>query len=406
MEDTKHYSRRQFLRGASLTTAALVLAACGEDEAPPAEAPEPAAPDPTATPVPPTATPEPEPAAEEPAAEEMAEAMEPISEEEAMAQAEIIVGDVTEFVLSSDEWSGQFGSVTMKMHAAFFDGDMAYHIRTDASNPTYAEENKLVFVPLLGALLERDDTTSAYYTFDDGVDEQLPVISTIPGMDEFSPAMHVYNVTFNGDATLLDSAEAVKAAEEAGDVTIDDSNLVVNCPIIQWPGGQLAVDTALEATLGEGQLFSDPDTENMTVTMKLHQCYPGSRYILTDTSAVPMAPMMAVAASAPTQGMLEAGATDEIWIFHNGIEGSGVMGFQPAIFDHKATNAAWSPFWDHRALEWNEGVEPRILTNSDEIRAAIEAGEVTEYMGVKDSHPNGFVVNCPAPILAPNTFHA
>ena len=54
----------------------------------------------------------------------------------------------------------------------------------------------------------------------------------------------------------------------------------------------------------------------------------------------------------------------------------------------------------------NEGVEARVLTDSDEIRAAIEAGDVTEYMGVKPSHPNGFVVNCPAPILAPNTFAA
>jgi hypothetical protein len=388
----KIYSRRDFLRFAGLGATASILAACSGSGASrlPTVTPAPTNPPATATPV------------SAAAASDLA----PVSEEAAAAQAEIVVGDVVDFVLSSEEWPGMFGSVTMKLHESFFDGDMAYHIQTDANDPTFAQENKLVFVPLLGALLQNEEATSVYYTFENGVNEQQPVLSTIPGQDDFSPAMHVYNVTFTGSPTLLDSAEAVQAAEADGDVTIADTGLVVNCPIIKWPGGSLDVDTALEATLGDGQLFSEPDTNKLEVTLKLHQCYPGSRYILTDTSTADMAPMMHVPASPPTLAMLEAGATDEIWIFHNGIEGSGVMGFQPAIFDHKATNPAWSPFWDHRALEWNEGVEARVLTSSDEIRAAIEAGDVTEYMGVKPSHPNGFVVNCPAPILAPNTFAA
>lgn len=54
--------------------------------------------------------------------------------------------------------------------------------------------------------------------------------------------------------------------------------------------------------------------------------------IVTDTSAAPMAPMMSVAASPPTQALTEIRATDKIWVFGNGLKGSGVMGFQPAIF--------------------------------------------------------------------------
>lgn len=400
MKDIKHYSRRQFLRVASISTAATLLAACGESTTS-NPTPTPQAVAPTNTPQVPTPTSAPVAAAESASAT----AMEAVSEEEALAQAKILVGDVTDFVLSSNDWSGQYGYVTLQMHEALHNGQMIYYISTDTNDPTYATENQKVFVPLLGALLSAEGMTSRFYTFENGTDDQLPVMSTIPGMDEYSAAMHVHHVTFSGDPVLLDSVEAIEAAEEAGDITVEAMNLILNNQVIQWGDEHLVVDTKLEETLGEGQLFEAPDLDNKTVIMKLHQCYPGSRYILTDSSHAGMAAeRMFVPASVPTQGMLELGSTDEIWIFHNGIPGSGVAGFQPAIFDHEAGNPAWSPFWDHRGLEWNEGIEPRLLTNSDEIRAAIEAGDMTEYLGVKPLHPNGFVVNCPAPILAPNTF--
>ena len=119
-----------------------------------------------------------------------------------------------------------------------------------------------------------------------------------------------------------------------------------------------------------------------------------------------MAPMMNVSDAAPTNQLKELGGTDEIWVFGNGIPGPGVMGFQPAIFDNKAGDPAWSPFWDHFTLTWNNEEDARLLTSSEEIRAALDAGELEQFNGVPDSHPTGFVVNCPAPILATNDFSA
>ena len=49
------------------------------------------------------------------------------------------------------------------------------------------------------------------------------------------------------------------------------------------------------------------------------------------------------------------------------------MGFQPAIFDNKATEPAWSPFWQHLTLVWKEDATPRVLQSSDEGKAAYEA---------------------------------
>lgn len=53
-----------------------------------------------------------------------------------------------------------------------------------------------------------------------------------------------------------------------------------------------------------------------------------------------------------------------------------------------------------------DGAETHILKNSAEIRELINSNDLELFNGVPDSHPTGFVVNCPVPILAENTFTA
>lgn len=379
-------SRRRFLQFSAMGTGVAVLAACGgsSDPAPVAEAP--------------TAVPVVEEAPTEMPMEE-APAMRPAIDP---ADVEVMVSDVVEYALESDEWAGDYGSVTFKLHEVMAHGESAYLIRTDASSPAYAEEQGLVYVPLLntGAAMDHINTM---YTFSD---DRPNVIAMIPGDENFSSLFKVVPVEVSDADAELNSAEAVMAAADSGAVTLDEGTpLFVNHPLIKWAGGGLSVDPDLDGPpLMNGQLFAEPDMDNMTVTMKLHQCYPGSRYIVTDSSM--MSPMMSISDAAPTNQLKELGGTDEIWVFGNGIPGPGVMGFQPAIFDNKAGQPAWSPFWDHYTLVWADEANARLLTNSDEIRAAIEAGEVEQFNGVPDSHPTGFVVNCPAPILAPTNFVA
>ncbi|MCI0710459.1 MAG: hypothetical protein L0154_09890 [Chloroflexi bacterium] len=318
---------------------------------------------------------------------------------------ELLCGDVTGFQLESDQWEGAFGSVTFQMHRALYNGEAAYYIRTDASDQAFADANKLVFVPLLNAALAAAGATSHLYTFENGVEEQFPVISSIPSDEAYSPAWQVHRVTFSGTASLLDSESAIRDAEAAGDVSVEALPLVLNHPLVKWPGGELPVDTELVTYLGTGPLISAPNTERMRVTFKLHQCYPGSRYIITDTSAAPMAPMMGIAPSPVTDALRGVGATDEIWVFGNGIAGSGVMGFQPAVFDHEATNAVWSPFWDHFTAVWADPAAAVVVTSSDQLRQLIDSGALEIFHGTPDTHPTGFIVNCPVPLRAANTFH-
>lgn len=273
-------SRRQFLSWSMIGSGALLLAACGSAQSTPSAVPATLAP---------TATPPPA----EPTATAVAAA--------ADGEVTVLVADVLDYSLESQDWTGPYGSVTFRLHEARHNGEAVYHIRTDASDPAFAEEVGLVFVPLLN-VAQGIENVNKYYSFSD---DRPPVIAMIPGDEHYSSLFHMIDVTVGDADAVLDSAEAILQAEADGDVTLEERLLYVNYPLIQWPGGGLSVDPELDDVLSGGQLFAAPDLENMAVTMKLHQCYPGSRYILTDTSSDPMAPMMNIPASVPTQQLKE-----------------------------------------------------------------------------------------------------
>ena len=376
-----HLNRRQFLRLAAISGGAMALTACGAGSL---SAPTPTRIPATPTPVPPTP------------ASQAATGMGQIEEK-------VLVADVLDYALTSDEWPGAFGFVTFKLHQALHNGEPIYFIRTDASDPTFAEENGLVHVPLLNVVAGSPDLANSLYVFDG---DRLPVIVVAPGDDGYCSLFHIHQVSVADDALTLDSAEAVEQAVADGAATVEAQSIYVNYPVVKWPGGELVVDDEKKEYLGGGQLLEPVNTEEMQVTFKLHGCFPGTRYMITDTSAAPMAPMMSVPASPPTQALIDLNGTDEIWVFGNGIEGSGVMGFQPGVFDNQAGEPAWSPFWNHFTLTWADGGDVRVLHSGDEIRAAVGAGETELFNGTPDSHPNGFVVNCPVPVVAPFEFEA
>jgi hypothetical protein len=317
--------------------------------------------------------------------------------------ATVIVRDVIDFELRGPfAWNG--GSVTMRLHEGWIDGEPIHYVRTDASDPTFAEQEGLVFVPLLGLARNIDGGVGQIYLFENGAEGQAPVLSTGPGRDDFTPLYEVINVRFAADPVLLESADAVRAAAAAGTVELDETQTVVNYPIVKWPGGELPVDTVVDEPLAGGPLLAAPDLTAMTVVFKLHQCYPESRYIVTDTSAVPMAPMMHIEGSPGTEGLAEVNATSKITVFGNGIPGPGAMGFQPGIFERKAGDPAWSPMWDHWTALWNDPDQARLLESQAELDAAVEAGEIELHHGTPDTQGMSFVVNCPSPIVAPNDF--
>lgn len=317
-----------------------------------------------------------------------------------------IVDDVVDFALSSDEWEGAFGFVTLRLHPGRLDGQDVLFIRTDTSEEDFAEREGLVFVPKLRPLAG-PGLSHPMYLVEEGVPDQPAVLSTAPGREGYSPAWRLHRVRFEAVPRPLGSVAEIESAREAGDVVVEQTDVVLNAPLVSWPGGQLPVDRRLTDYLDDGPLIEAPDPEALTVTFKLSQCYPNSWYIVTGHSIAPAAEMThTVFAPGLQGGPSEVGATGRTNVFMNGVPGPGPMGFQPSAFDFAAGDEEWSPYWDHFTYAWREEATPRVLTSQQEVLAARDAGELDEFPGVPDTEGQVFTVNCPVPVLAPNTFEA
>jgi len=319
-------------------------------------------------------------------------------------EAQAMVGDLIDFQLTSDDWEGVFGFAKFKLRKGVFDGKDVYFIRTDASDQAFATAEKLVFVPKL-AKLTGEGLAGQIYLFDSGSPDQPAVFSSEPGGGDYTPARRVHKVTWKGSPRKLGSVAEVTQAQSKGELTVEQTNIIMNAPTVKWSSGELAVDGELKAYLGQGQLIERPDTSGMTVTFKLHECFPQTRYIVTDHS-IAMAAEMTKTSLAPglQGGPTKAEATGRTNVFMNGVKGPGPMGFQPSAFDLAVGDPAWSPYWDHFTYAWKEGKSPRLLKSQTEIHRARDAGDVDEFPGTPDTKGEVFTVNCPAPVKAPNVF--
>lgn len=313
------------------------------------------------------------------------------------------VRDVIQFSTRRQGWQGLFGFVTFRLHPVFFNGQRAHHIRTDASDKAFASRIGLVHVPKLREALKAN-AAAEYYVFTNGARGQRAVVSTVPGRSDYTPAFQVIRATFARSPRLLTSASAIRDAQASGRVRLEPTGNVVNYPFVKWPGGQLSHDRERNAYLGQGQLLRPPDVERREVTFKLHQCFPGEWYIVTDTSASPMAPMMRIAASPKAALLTKAGATAKILVFGNGIKGPGPMGFQPSIVDTLPGNVVWSPFWDHYTFTWAQGKRPVVVNDQKELLQHEDARGLKRWPGTPDTNGQVFVVNCPVPVTAPMTW--
>jgi hypothetical protein len=80
------------------------------------------------------------------------------------------------------------------------------------------------------------------------------------------------------------------------------------------------------------------------------------------------------------------------------------MGFQPGIFREMAGQPSWSPLWDHFTAVWKDESKAVLLKSQAELDARVAAGEIEIFKGTPDTGGQGFVVNCPSPVVAPNDF--
>ena len=108
---------------------------------------------------------------------------------------------------------------------------------------------------------------------------------------------------------------------------------------------------------------------------------PDIANLLTDMMS---SPVLYVPALAQTPDEILA----NVYVFDNGPEGMGPLGFQDDVFDNPPGTEGYSPLRRLNVVSWIDPAKARMLTSVAEIRAAQEAGEV------RIAQP-GIVINMP-----------
>ncbi len=81
-------------------------------------------------------------------------------------------------------------------------------------------------------------------------------------------------------------------------------------------------------------------------------------------------------------------ALAKVYVFTNGVEGEGPLGFQPDIFDSAPGDAGYSPLRALYLVTWNDAGAARELTALSEVTAAEQAGElITERQDAVINEP-------------------
>lgn len=133
----------------------------------------------------------------------------------------------------------------------YLEGKEIRFIHTEVSDPKVAElltnmmGSPVLFVPSLKQAPE--SMVAPVYVFKNGVKKgegpfkfQSDVFDRSPGTNGYSPLRAVHIVTWKNEvaARELRTAAEVKAAEAAGELTIERPGIVVNMPMLTWPGGR------------------------------------------------------------------------------------------------------------------------------------------------------------------------
>jgi hypothetical protein len=172
-----------------------------------------------------------------------------------------------------------------------------------------------------------------------GAAGQRNIVDTVPGRANYSPLWQVQRVTWADGVTprVLRSAAAVRSASASGELTIERTSMIVNCPV-----------------LGFGQVRHPGFSRGKTI----HYYDLGAVKVRPGNEVVPL------------------------WTVTNGVKR------QLNIADVRPGQTAYPPLWAIIKVTWKPAVPKRLLTSLAAIRRAQAARQVTLTR-------TSLVVNCP-----------
>ncbi|HEX9811801.1 MAG TPA: hypothetical protein VGA88_06925 [Burkholderiales bacterium] len=131
----------------------------------------------------------------------------------------------------------------------YLEGEHIRFIHTEASDTkivallTEMKGSPVLLVPALARAPV--ELLANVYVFTNGIQGDGPlkfqrdVFDRPPGTAGYSPLRRINLVTWKnpGTARLLKTAATIEAAKAKGEVTIEQPGVVVNMPLLTWPGG-------------------------------------------------------------------------------------------------------------------------------------------------------------------------
>jgi hypothetical protein len=305
--------------------------------------------------------------------------------------------------------------IDVPLMKGYENGNEIFFIATDASdNQTAAQITnatgfKVNFAPLLA--MTPEEARGQAYVFENGIEGegllgfQLPVINARPGQEGFSPLLQINLVRWNQEAsaatqpTELRSEQDIIAASNAGQLTINKTDVIVNHPVAQWQGGSLQIrqdsDNINDESPYMGGQVTNIDTANMTATFVAHRGWgPDGKtvyYIVTDAVPEMPASMMGVPFVAADERLVGTPVAVDLFQFTNGINGTGPMGFQSGIGAANPDAENYSPMWKISFIEWKDPSQARVLENLNDINMMLQRGLITLTPAMEGRH----IVNCP-----------
>ncbi len=152
--------------------------------------------------------------------------------------------------MESSGMEGMADAPVVPAGLAYAEGQEIRFIHTEVSDPDVAGllsdmmTSPVIYVPSLGDAPE--SMLADVYVFKNGVEGMGPlgfqpdVFDNPPGTDGYSPLRRIIFVSWvdESKARELKSLADVVDAEGKGELTLEESNIVVNMPFITWSGGQ------------------------------------------------------------------------------------------------------------------------------------------------------------------------
>lgn len=326
------------------------------------------------------------------------------------------------------------------MHKGMHDGESLLYIITDVNDADYAsklseaQKWNVTHAPSLSSSLP-EIALQQVYVFRNGVEGdglygyQSEVFSSTPANSTYSALSEIIEVSWKPGQNwiVLESVDEVIKTEKAGRIIFatndqnsasSDDAIIANMHQIPWTSDDdddamdknqdsalLRADTEFsdDMSYGTGQI-TNIDTENMTVTFVAHRSWgpDGQTIYHIITSATPQRPagILGVEFTPVYASLVDHSSAADMYIFENGIIGSGSVGFQPAIFSVSPIDNpdSYTPMWRVHTVEWNDPKsDARILENIYDIESFRDADALTA--GIARPTNSYYVIN--APIIDP-----